>query len=257
MSRGSSQGGLLAHRAHLSKIGPYEARLAQAKPITKAADSDLARLYQTRFSAADRAAKERVWAILCEDFFSRFIGPNDRVLELAAGYCEFINHIRCAEKFAYDENPDTARYAARDVRLVLGDCRDMSVLPSEYFDVVFASNFFEHLESKHDLDLVLQEARERLRPGGRLLVLQPNIRYLGGRYWDFYDHATPLTHLSLREGLIKNGFEVQLMIPKFLPYTFKSRFPTMGWLVRLYLRLPPAQWLFGKQMFAVAIRPKE
>jgi len=225
--------------------------------VSEMETASLARLYRVRFSAADVARKRRVWAILCDDFFSHFVNPTDHVLEIAAGYCEFINLIRCAEKYAYDMNPDTAGYAAKDVKVAVGDCRDMSMLPAEHFDVVFVSNFFEHLESKNDIDLVLQQVRQRLRPGGRLLVLQPNIRYLGARYWDFYDHTLPLTHLSLREGLIKNGFEVELVIPKFLPYTFKSRFPTMSWLVRLYLRLRPAQWLFGKQMFAVAVRPGE
>ncbi len=224
--------------------------------VSKTEGASLARLYQVRFSAVDVARKRRVWAILCEEFFSRFVNPADRVLEIAAGYCEFINLIRCAEKQAYDANPDTAGYAAKDVKVVVGDCRDMSMLPAKYFDVVFVSNFFEHLE-RDDIDLVLQQVKERLRPGGRLLVLQPNIRYLGARYWDFYDHRTPLTHLSLREGLLKNGFEVELLIPKFLPYTFKSRFPTADWLVRWYLRMPAAQWLLGKQMFAIAVRPAE
>lgn len=213
-------------------------------------------LYRARFSPADIASKERVWVILCADFFSKFVRPDDRVLEIAAGYCEFINNIRCAEKYAYDVNPDTARYAGERVKVVTGDCRDMSALPAAYFNVVFASNFFEHLESKRDMDLVLQQARERLRPGGRMLILQPNIRYLGPRYWDFYDHMLPLTHVSMREALIKNGFEVERLIPKFLPYTFKSRLPTAGWMVALYLRVGIAQWILGKQMFAVAVRPQ-
>jgi SAM-dependent methyltransferase len=232
--------------------------LAEANPTSgDISGAELARLYQARFSRAEVATKDRVWAILCGDFFNRFVRPSDRVLEIAAGYCEFINHIRCAEKYAYDANPDTASYAAQEVKVVVGDCRDMSALPSAYFDAIFASNFFEHLESKRDMDRVLQQARERLRPSGRLLVLQPNIRYLGSRYWDFYDHSTPLSHLSLREGLIKNGYQVELLIPKFLPYTFKSRLPTADWMVRLYLRIPIAQRLLGKQMFAVAVRPRD
>jgi hypothetical protein len=32
----------------------------------------------------------------------------------------------------------------------------------------------------------------------------------------------------------------------------KSRLPRASWLVRLYLALPPVQWLFGKQMLVVA-----
>jgi SAM-dependent methyltransferase len=215
----------------------------------------LSRLYVERFGAEEIAAKERVWAVLCSSFFSRFVRPTDTVLDVAAGYCEFINHIQCREKYAYDANPDVARYAGRDVKVVVGDCRDMSALPASSFDAAFISNFLEHLESKRDIDRVLQQVFERLRPRGRLLVLQPNIRYVGSRYWDFYDHATPLTHLSLREGLVKNGFAIELLVPKFLPYTFKSRIPTARWMVRLYLKARPLWWLLGKQTFAVAVRP--
>jgi len=174
-------------------------------PMTTNDAEGLARLYQARFAPAEVAAKDRVWAILCRDFFNRFVRPTDRVLDVAAGRCEFINHIECAVKYAYDANPDAARFAAGDVRLVVGDCRDMSALPPASFDVAFVSNFFEHLASKQEMDVVLQQIFQRLRSSGRLLVLQPNIRYLGSRYWDFYDHTTPLTHLSLSEGLLKNG----------------------------------------------------
>ena len=39
---------------------------------------------------------------------------------------------------------------------------------------------------------------------------------------------------------------------RFLPFTSKSALPKWPWLVQLYLRLRPAQWLFGKQTFVVA-----
>jgi len=213
-------------------------------------------LYRARFATESLASKDAVWSILCSDFFDRFVKPTDRVLDVGAGYCEFINHIRCAEKYAYDMNPDTARFAHKDVHLVLGDCRDMSALGRERFDVAFVSNFFEHLESKRDMDCVLAQIFERLIPGGRLLILQPNLRYVGNRYWDFYDHLLPLTHESMREGLLKNGFRIENLIPGFLPYTFKSRLPSYQWLVRLYLRIPIAWRLLGKQMFVVAVRPE-
>ena len=212
-------------------------------------------LYEARFSPAEREMKNRIWAVLCRHFFNRFVKPTDRVLDLAAGYCEFINHIACGEKYALDANPDAHRYAAADVKFVLGDCRDLSQLPPDFFDHIFVSNLFEHMESKRDVDLVLQQAFGRLRRGGRLLVLQPNIRYVGARYWDFYDHHVPLSHPSLREALLKNRYTIELLIPKFLPFTTKSKLPTSPWLVWLYLKLPPAQRVLGKQMFAVARRP--
>jgi hypothetical protein len=86
--------------------------LTKSSPAIDSAEAaQLARLYQARFSATEVAAKDRVWAILCHDFFSRFVRPTDTVLDIAAGYCEFINHIECAHKVALDANPDIARYA--------------------------------------------------------------------------------------------------------------------------------------------------
>jgi len=41
-------------------------------------------------------------------------------------------------------------------------------------------------------------------------------------------------------------------VPRFLPYTSKSRLPKAPALVWLYLKLKPAWWLLGKQMFVVA-----
>ncbi len=152
-------------RDHSSMATGGETAMAASRTAEDSAGAGLARLYRARFSSTEIAKKEKVWSILCENFFSRFVNPGDRVLEIAAGYCEFINHIKCGEKYAYDANPDTVAYAAKDVKVVIGDCRNMSELKPEYFDVAFASNFFEHLESKHDMDLVLAQTRDRLRPG--------------------------------------------------------------------------------------------
>jgi hypothetical protein len=58
------------------------------------------------------------------------------------------------------------------------------------------------------------------------------------------------------EALTVAGFRVVECRARFLPYTTKSRLPQWAPLVRLYLRLPVAQFLFGKQMFVVAERPE-
>jgi len=34
---------------------------------------DLAKLYRIRFSDAEREAKDRVWKVLCEGYFQRFM----------------------------------------------------------------------------------------------------------------------------------------------------------------------------------------
>jgi len=52
-------------------------------------------------------------------------------------------------------------------------------------DIVLAGDFFEHLPDKHAFIATLFEVRRVLRSGGKLLILQPNIRVPGESYWDF------------------------------------------------------------------------
>ena len=54
---------------------------------------ELSDIYRARFG--ERSAERTVlWQTLTESYFQRFVGPDDTVLDLAAGYCEFINAIR-------------------------------------------------------------------------------------------------------------------------------------------------------------------
>ncbi len=66
---------------------------------------------------------------------------------------------------------------------------DGEVTADDSLNVVFTSNFFEHLHTKRELRETLMQARRCLRPGGGIIALGPNIRYLPGKYWDFYDCA--------------------------------------------------------------------
>lgn len=218
-------------------------------------DAGLDRLYAARFPERERRARAQQWRTLCEHFFARYVPPGATVLDLGAGYCDFINHIRGARRIAIDLNPETPRAAAPGVEVhslplsALG-----SVVAPGSVDVAFASNVFEHLRSPDALLEVLGAVREALRPGGRLLVLQPNVRLLGGKFWDFFDHTLPLTEKGMAEALTLAGLHVVESRARFLPYTTKSRLPQAPFLVRLYLACPPAQWLLGKQMLLVSER---
>jgi len=105
-------------------------------------------------------------------------------------------------------------------------------------DVVFASNFFEHLLTKRGLLRTLAEVRRVLRPGGRLLILQPNIRDAGGAYWDFFDHHLPLTERSLVEALELAGLKPIEVRRRFLSFTSKSDPPSAP-VLRLALSQDP------------------
>jgi len=98
----------------------------------------------------------------------------------------------------------------------------------------------------------LIQAWRCLRPGARIIALGPNIRYLRGAYWDFYDHYLPLTELSLGEVMTDTGFTLEEQIPRFLPYTMSRGGQPPVWMLRLYLRLKFAWPLFGRQFLVVA-----
>ena len=90
------------------------------------------------------------------------------------------------------------------------------------------------------------------------MLLQPNIKYLPGEYWDFFDHYTPLTEKSMCEALsiitdVGGGhYEVKRVVDRFLPYTTRSRLPQFGWMIQIYCHCPLAWKILGKQMFILA-----
>lgn len=215
----------------------------------------LEKLYRHRFDEADLPAKRAIWQVLCDDFFSRFVQPGDTVVDIGAGYCEFINQIRCGRRIAVDLNPRVREFARPEVEVRNESCTELGSIAADSADVVFMSNFLEHLPSKQMVLDTLIAARRVLRPGGRVIILQPNVRLLPGEYWDFFDHHTPLTEKSLVEAALIADLQPTTVIARFLPYTTKSVLPQSPWLVKLYLKLPLAWWLLGKQSLVVAVKP--
>lgn len=213
---------------------------------------ELEKLYRHRFEEAELPRKLAIWKVLCSDYFSRYVNSQDTVIDVGAGYCEFINNIACARRIAVDLNPRVREFAHPAVEVKNESCTNLVSIPDESADVVFMSNFLEHLPSKQMVLDTLAEARRILKKTGRLILLQPNVRLIPGAYWDFFDHHTPLTERSLVEALANLDMRPTTVIGRFLPYTTKSILPQSPFLVRLYLRFPPAWWLLGKQSLVVA-----
>lgn len=213
--------------------------------------SDLDRIYERRFASSEAMERDALWRELV-GFLGRWIPKDGRVLDVACDAGAFIRNVEAQERWATDLRDVTSQLGDR-VRFVRVDGLQVSSsVPNDYFDVVFASNYLEHLPSPEAVVAQMREFRKVIKDGGRLLVLQPNIRYVGAAYWDFIDHRVALTERSLVEAAETAGFRVERLIPRFLPYTTKGRLPKWPWLVRSYLRLPLAWRLFGKQTLLVA-----
>jgi ubiquinone/menaquinone biosynthesis C-methylase UbiE len=214
----------------------------------------LARLYRRRFSPDDLKEMESVWRVLVSDFFQKRIDPGSTVVDVGAGACLFINSVRAARRIAVDANPDLPLRAAPGVETVVSSDLRLRELPDGTVDCVFLSNFLEHLDDYLAALTLLTAVNRVLRPGGSVMILQPNFRLVPRRYFDFVDHRLILTDASLVEALEVTGFTIREMRVRFLPYTSKSRLPKLPWLVRIYLWLRPAQWLLGGQTFVRGVK---
>ena len=183
--------------------------------------------------------KKRVvlWNTLCKYFFQKLLPSHASVLELGAGWCDFINTIEADNKVAVDIWDGIEKHANIGVRTIVGSATELDEISSNSVDMVFASNLFEHLTQIQIIEILSQTSRI-LAKTGRLVLVQPNFRTSYKRYFDDYTHITIWTDTGMTTFLEANGFQIEQVQAKFLPLTVKSKLPTSSLLIRLYLRLP-------------------
>lgn len=210
----------------------------------------LKKQYQLRFSELQEY-RDQVWQILCSCYFSRFINRDSVILDLGAGWGEFVNHIDAARKYAMDLNPATPERLADGITFIHQDCSHPWGIESESLDVVFTSNFLEHLHDKSSIERTVVETHRCLKDGGLFICMGPNINYVPGAYWNFWDHHTPITDQSCKELLRMKGFSIVQCLARFLPYSMSGGSKLPMFLVKLYLKLPVFWSLFGKQFLVV------
>jgi SAM-dependent methyltransferase len=207
------------------------------------------RYFETRFTGDPR--REILWRTLVRYYFQDQIPQDGCVLELGAGYGNFINNVRARRRIAQDQWTEFSKHLDSGVEAHVGPVGDLSFVDDDSVDFVFASNLFEHV-SQQEFAAVLEQLRRKLRPGGTITLLQPNYRYAFRDYFDDYTHITVYSHVSICDFLEANSYEVITCKPRFLPLTLKSRLKVSPLLIRMYL-LSPVKPL-GKQML-IRARP--
>src|SRR5215813_5323737 len=90
------------------------------------------------------ASRATVWKVIAEHL-SPWVPAHAHVLEIGAGYCDWINNVSAERRVAADLWPETERFAASGVQPIMIDvCTELGMLGESVFDVVLASNVLEH-----------------------------------------------------------------------------------------------------------------
>lgn len=202
--------------------------------------------YKSRYTYD--SGRKVVWHAICE-YLQKFIPKNSTILDFGSGYCDFINQIKASKKFAVDSNPESEKYCGKDVTFYssIDSVRKLSVK----LDIIFMSNILEHFDDE-GLDNLFNKIFKIIKPGGRIILVQPNYYYSYRQYWDDYTHKKAFSHVSICDFLKSKGFEIVRIEKRFLPLTMKSFFPKSYSLTRLFLASPIRP--FSGQMLVVARR---
>ncbi len=177
--------------------------MTDERVVTEPADAldgtTLQRIYEHRFE--DRSDyRNQVWKILPRSSSTAGSRRTQPCSTSAAAMASSSTTSWARRRYAMDLNPDAAALVDAGVQLLQQDCSSAWPLDDASLDVVFSSNFLEHLPSKAHVLRTLQEAHRCTRPGGHVVLIGPNLRFTGGAYWDYFDHHVPLTDVCDRGG---------------------------------------------------------
>jgi len=194
-------------------------------------------------------SRKKVWKAINE-YLQHYLPINASVLDIGCGYSDFINGIKASQKYAIDLNPHMIEYVdSKNIKFYSKSVLEPFDFIEEKLDVIFASNLFEHF-SDEELDSLMKNVKSKLKPGGKLILIQPNYYYAFREYFDDYTHKKAFSHNSIKDFLISQKFSIIKLEKKFIPFSLKSKLPKSYFLTKLYLKLPFR--FFAKQMLIIA-----
>ena len=192
--------------------------------------------------------RRRVWRSIAR-YIRRDAPKVETLIELGAGYGDFVNQFPANKKIAFDLNPEMRAHILPGVDLRIEDATVLASVSNESVDLIFASNFLEHLDGE-EIDLLLGRCFDVLKPRGRLILIQPNDRLCAETYFDDPTHQTIFDDTNIKEWLARHGLRTRKLVPGFLPFSMNGRLPKSGLLTWLYLISP---WKpLAAQMYVVA-----
>ncbi len=185
--------------------------------------------------ALGRIEQEHWWyrgrQVILERAMDRFVGNPERSLAIGVGASR---EAEMLSKRTHLVAVDREEINRRSAEVAMGVQTDAALLPfsDASFDAVFIFDVLEHIDGD---DVVVEEIRRVLRPGGALLITVPAFMFLFGRQDRMSDHKRRYRRRTLVKLVSEHGLEVQ-----YCTYFNALLFPPIAAarVARRWLRLP-------------------
>ena len=190
---------------------------------------------------------------------------NNKVLELGCGRGEFLNEFSLHGLEAY--GVDISEYSKKFFPKLNFRKVDLEneKLPFDenFFDIIYSKSIIEHF---YYPDKIFEEAYRVLKPGGIIITLTPEWKYIYKSFYDDHTHRVPFTKSSLGDIHKMHNFK-QIHVESFiqLPLLFnKNMFTPLIKLLSVVTRILSPDFLrmkykwvrFSKEIMLLAIARK-
>ncbi len=190
---------------------------------------------------------------------------NQKIIELGCGRGDFIIEFKKKGLKAY--GVDISDYSQKffpDLNFKKVDFEnEKTPFANETFDVVYSKSFIEHF---YYPEKIFEEAHRILKPGGKIITLTPEWKYIYKSFYEDFTHRVPFTKESLKSiHEITNFKNLHIKSFKQLPILFNDNFQSklfdfLSFLTRIsvpdYFRMRNKWIRFSKEIMLLSIAEK-
>lgn len=186
---------------------------------------------------------------------------NQKILEIGCGRGEFLNefYISGLDSYGVDISDFSKKYFP-NLKFIKTDLENEKLpFNDNFFDVIYSKSLIEHF---YYPEKVFKEAYRVLKPGGIIITLTPEWKYIYKTFYEDYTHRVPFTKESLRDiHKIHNFKQVEVESFKQLPILFNKNlfyyfFNLISFLTRILVPdifLKKIKWIrFSKEIMLLS-----
>ena len=138
--------------------------------------------------------------------FNRFkMSKNQKILELGCGRGEFLNEfVKCGLEVHGVDISDYSQKFFSELNFKKVDMENEKLpYQDNYFDFIYSKSFIEHF---YYPEKIFKEAYRVLKPGGMIITLTPEWKYIYKSFYEDFTHRVPFTKVSLKDIHSMNNF---------------------------------------------------